>query len=395
MRGIRPEGICPKCGKTFKYNVRKGFICTVHLTKPSRYSVEIYYNGERIKRGTTLEGKTLRTLADAHALRVQADNEKEAKRFDVERWKSKRKIDYQFNVLIWKWYQEKADLMERGERAPGYVPKLKTYIGYYEAFYRDKDVREVFNCKDFINKLPKISPHYRKNIVDALKSFFRWLVEERYTREIPKFVKIDVPEHEPITISKDAQLRILEFVPEEHKPIFTFLFNQGCRPGEIRALKWDCIDEDVVTYKRTFSAGKLVERTKTKNIRYNLIFPETMQIMPQKGLPNTFVFTHGKIKNHYSESYLNKIFNKALKSFNERYETDLSIELYEATKHSWGTQKVNEGVSIDLLQEWFGHSKPDMTKKYAKIKVVDAFRKMEKVIPLRTKQNKASTSDPT
>ncbi len=54
------------------------------------------------------------------------------------------------------------------------------------------------------------------------------------------------------------------------------------------------------------------------------------------------------------------------------------IELYEATKHSFGTHYVNSGISKDLLKEWFGHASIKSTEIYAKIRVVDAFRQMQK-----------------
>ena len=79
--------------------------------------------------------------------------------------------------------------------------------------------------------------------------------------------------------------------------------------------------------------------------------------------------------------------------FNEKFGTDLQVELYEASKHSFGTQKANEGIPLSMLTEWFGHSSEEMTKKYAKLNVVDAFRKMQNIIPLRSKENKGSTGE--
>jgi integrase len=117
-----------------------------------------------------------------------------------------------------------------------------------------------------------------------------------------------VPEHEPNVISPETQAVILNLVPEEHKPIFTFLFNQGCRPSEVRALKWKDIQGDTVIIRRTWSASKLREQTKTKRIRHNLLFSETLKTLPPKGFGEEFVFTHGKIvKRLYSHNYLNKI----------------------------------------------------------------------------------------
>ena len=52
------------------------------------------------------------------------------------------------------------------------------------------------------------------------------------------------------------------------------------------------------------------------------------------------------------------------------------IELYEAAKHSFGTYYVNNGISNDLLKEWFGHASIKSAEIYAKIRVVDAFRQI-------------------
>jgi hypothetical protein len=79
---------------------------------------------------------------------------------------------------------------------------------------------------------------------------------------------------------------------------------------------------------------------------------------------------------------LSKIYNKAISQLG------LEIELYEATKHSFGTQRINEGVPENLLREWFGHCNSEMTRKYAKLRVVDAFREIENrkknVVELKT-----------
>ncbi len=81
---------------------------------------------------------------------------------------------------------------------------------------------------------------------------------------------------------------------------------------------------------------------------------------------------------------LNRIFNMACQQLG------FKIELYEATKHSFGTQRINEGVPENLLREWFGHAKSEMTRRYAKLKVVDAFRQIEeqkkKVVDIKLKK---------
>jgi integrase len=157
-------------------------------------------------------------------------------------------------------------------------------------------------------------------------------------------------------------------------------------------LKGDCINADTVTYKRTFSGRKLREHTKTKKIRHNYIFREARKVLP-KVFPPQFVFTHGKGKKPYSNDYLNKICTEALQKFNQKYGTVLAMPLYEFTKHSFGTQFVNENPGKEmLLQEHFGHTRYDMTKKYAKMRIVDAFREMEVVKTFREPSVKTSQS---
>lgn len=376
MKGIRALGKCPKCNRPFEKDDKKGYFCPDCLTHPERYMIEVFYKGERIRRATTLDGKTLRSFADAHSLKNQAENEIDAHRFDPSKWKAKDRIDYRFSHQIDRWYKEKEEEMKRGTLSPSYVPKLFTYImHYYLPFFGDTDVREIFNpmIKDFAKQLPeRLSLKYQKNILDALRHFFRWLREDRLIQDVPVFKPIEVPEHEPNVISPETQAMILNLIPSEHKPIFTFLFNQGCRPSEVRALKWKDIEGDTVIIRRTWSASKLREQTKTKRIRHNLLFSETLKALPPRQFGEAFVFTHGKsLKRPYSHSYLNKIFRKAASQLG------LEIELYEATKHSFGTHYINNGVSRDLLKEWFGHQSMKSTEVYAKIKVIDAFRRIQ------------------
>ena len=402
MKGISPKGKCPVCGSSFKFIAsRLAFVCPVHpKVQATRFIVAIFYKGERIRRATNLDGETLETFAQAHALLNQAETEKRNKRFDPKRWKSKIKFNYTFEALVDKWMGTKEELLEEGRRAPSYVSELPTYINrFFLQVYEGQDVREIHNLDEFSAHLSRyrknngdpISLKYKKNLVDCLQSFFNWLKKKKYIMELPDFPEtIEVPEHQPQTIEKDVQLKLLAFIPEEHKPIFTWLFYQGCRPGEARALMGDCIldgeePRDTVEYKRTFSDNILMERTKGKNIRYNYIFPEVRAVLPDVPFPKSFVFTHGvKVRRPYSKPFLNKIYRLAVAAFNEEYGTSLDVELYEATKHSFGTQNRNKGVPLEWLRRWYGHTSDKMTEKYAKLDVVRVFRDRETVVSINS-----------
>jgi integrase len=408
LKGIRAEGKCPKCKGRFKTDANKGFLCPTCLTHPERFLIDFWHQGERIRRGTTLDGKTLRSFPDAHALLRQAENEIEAHRFDVAKWRERQKKEFNFKVLVMQWYEDKKELMKNNERAPSYVPLLMTYIKHYLLpFFGHMDVRDItpMKIKEFRKKLsimsPKridLGPKYRKNILGALGHFFECLIEDEVLEKKPKIPTIDVPEHDFEVISPETQAALLGFIPIEHKPIFVYLFNQGCRPAEAMALKWDCINGDTVTYKRTWSRRKLKETTKTKRIRKNYLFEVTRAFLPPRRFPDDYVFMHGKHKKRpYSGDFLNKLFTRAVSQLNKKLEEvgdpfRLKITLYEATKHSFGTHMLRTvGVSPEILQKHFGHVKLEQTLQYTKFAAVDAFKEIEertrKVIPLYTVTN--------
>ena len=172
IKGIYPEGRCPvpNCNKTFKWNSQRGHVCPEHLSPATRYSIIVHYKGLRIKRGTTLDGKTLKTFAGAHDLLSQARREIEAHRFNPTKWNSKDSLEFQFSRLIWKWYEEKEMSMKQGKLAYGYVPKLRGYItNHIEPYFYGHDVREIFNLKDFAKQLPERLPTFNLEVQQMKK----------------------------------------------------------------------------------------------------------------------------------------------------------------------------------------------------------------------------------
>jgi integrase len=379
MDGITAIDKCPVkgCGKGFTQ--KNGYRCPVHGTHARRFRVTLFHKGDKFRRTTTLDGKTLETLQEASGLYQQAESEKRAGTFNPEKWRSRGKYEYSFSYQVDKWLKEKEREMEQGKLAPSYVPQLRRYvISFYTTFYGSRDVREIFNVKDFAQSLPEhLSPKYQKNILDALKSFFLWLKDDRLINDVPKFVSVDVPEYAFQVISRETQIELLSHIPAEHQPIFTFLFNQGIRPSEARALKWKDIEGDTCTIRRTWSNHQLRERTKTKQVRKIYLFHETVAALPRRTFPENFVFTHGvKLVRQYSKTFLNDLFQAACEKIG------VKITLYEATKHSWSTLMYREGVDIKLIQKYHGHSSAKMTERYTKIDHLDAFREKDKVAPL-------------
>jgi len=94
-----------------------------------------------------------------------------------------------------------------------------------------------------------------KKIFVELKAFLNWCLKREILEKLPAFPEVKAPEPVIKWLSREDQLRILSHIPEEHRPIFEFLFATGCRIGEARALMWDCVylKEEYLVIRRAFS----------------------------------------------------------------------------------------------------------------------------------------------
>jgi integrase len=204
---------------------------------------------------------------------------------------------------------------------------------------------------------------------------------------VPPFPKLsyELPEIEYLTL--DQQESILEKIPERDRPIFQFMMEYGCRPGEARALQKDCIIDGEMVIKRTFSDNLLRETTKTGRIRRFPItsyFQRILTDMERHLSPFVFIRDDGK---PYTSKNLNKIWHKACA------EAGIKIKLYNGVRHSLGCQLLDMGYDLSLVQDQLGHTKPEMTRRYAKRSLKNLGDALESrranVIKLNSQQKKA------
>ena len=158
----------------------------------------------------------------------------------------------------------------------------------------------------------------------------------------------------------EQQEAVLSQIPEWYRPIFQFMMEYGCRPGEARALKKDCIVDGQVIFRRAFSNNTLRETTKTDRVRrYDITpyFKEVLADLPLHTSPFVFVRDDGK---PYTSKNLNKIWHEACDK------AGIHIKLYNGCKHSLGCQLLDMGCDMDLVRQQLGHTKIEMTQRYAK-----------------------------
>ena len=138
------------------------------------------------------------------------------------------------------------------------------------------------------------------------------------------------------------------------------MMEYGVRPGEARALQKDCLVDGIVTIRRSFSDNELRETTKTGRIRVYKItayFQTVLDRIQPHLSPFVLVRDDGK---PYTSKNLNKIWHDAGKK------VGIKIKMYNGTRHSLGSQLLDLGYDLSLVQDQLGHTKPEMTRRYAK-----------------------------
>lgn len=369
---IRTKERCPVCQEKFIAIPKLGFCCLKHKTTPKKFFIDLSWNGERIKIYTDKSGMVLDSFQRALNLQAKIQYEVENHIFDPSKYSKEDQKKFVFDNCIEKWFSEKEDGVKKGILASSYVDKLKIYKeNFILPFFRGKDVRDIrtVDIKEFHKQLPEIlSPKYVKNILNALENFFNSLIEDEIIEKKPTFPKVSIPEPPTKWCSRETQDKILEAIPEKHRPIFFFLTRQGLRPAEAAVIKWSDIDLEngIITIQRTLSNRKIVDRTKSKKIRPRLLHPEVLEILRSvpRGLAHVFVFTNPNNGKPYQNYTLERIWNEACKKVRTK------IKLYEATRHSVASMAASAGVSINIIKEVLGHTDIRTTQRYSHVDVL-------------------------
>ncbi|MFC1693506.1 tyrosine-type recombinase/integrase [Candidatus Latescibacterota bacterium] len=163
--------------------------------------------------------------------------------------------------------------------------------------------------------------------------------------KMPPFPKLTYTSPEIEYLILDQQNSILTQIPERHRPIFQFMMEYGCRPGEARALQRDCIVDGQVIIQRAFSNNFLRDTTKTGKVRRYQItsyFREVLNKIPLQISSFVFVRDDGK---PYTSKNLNKIWHEACDK------ADIHIKLYNGVRHSLGCQLLEMGYDMDLVRQ--------------------------------------------
>jgi integrase/endogenous inhibitor of DNA gyrase (YacG/DUF329 family) len=366
---IRTREKCPTCKKPFVIKEETDIVCPACHTRPKTYFIFLYYDKgkHRIPRDT--DGHILDSYKRAHRLLESIRREIDQGVFSLSNYLPKEIERFRGKVLFPKWYEVK---ISEG-RAPSHIREIERYVRlYYKPFFGMTDIRKIRagDIEDFYMNLPgHLKAKTKKNILIELRAFLHWLYKREIISRIPAFPQVDIPEPSINPIDRIMQLKILSHVKSWRlRDIIEFLIHHPIRPGEARALQVEDIllKEHHVWIRKTFSMKTLKGR-KNKNAYVLPLTPYFLKMMERlckDKLPKAFVFVN-KFGNAFTNESLEDAWNRAKGNAELGY---IKTTLYEGTRHSWGTQAVNEGMDLNLIQGAMGHSSSDMTKRYARLK---------------------------
>jgi integrase len=240
----------------------------------------------------------------------------------------------------------------------------------------------------------------KRKIVDCLRHMLNFAVNEE---DIPP-LRFEVPtvagKKKVIikTLSRDQQMEILDEIPEKYRPIFTWATLTGRRINEYRAMKRRDIDFSQAEYVVRGSFDKEIYKSIIKvKEKVGALFPlsESMVAVLKEALadrevgPDDYVFINPNKGKEFSHDDLTKILIRAIQRLTEKRRAegiaiDYHVTLNEFARHSWATQRIDDGWSFEQVSAFLLNSPQVVASNYANItkgtrqKILDLHRARKK-----------------
>jgi len=207
---------------------------------------------------------------------------------------------------------------------------------------------------NWLDALPhQLKRKTRINIYITFKSFVHWM---GHTVGLPKIDEDDDSEIRQ-AISYEEQQEALQRIPERHRDIIEFGMETGLRPGELVTLQ--SIDfnpmKGILYVGWTLSGGVEINTTKGGK-RVEIPLSDRAREIAEKNMGGEYLFTHWYTGTRYGINAPNKIWRR-FSGYNLCY--------YEASRHSFVSQLVDDGVGMLQIKTLARHSDIRTTQRYS------------------------------
>jgi integrase/ribosomal protein L32 len=366
---IRTLQKCPKCHQKFPTNL----ICRDCQTHPTRYFIDLWYRGDHIRIYSDPYGYPLDSLARTEQLLATIRHQIGAGKFDPKEYVAKEIKNLQFDNYAQAWLER----IEQDDISRAYLKEIRRYVrSYLTPFFQLANIREIRDghILDFKRQLPAhLSLKTVKNIMGALHK----LLAEAKTRAdiavMPAFPKLGRRDPDTKFLTWDEQQLVLAHCREPYRTLFLLCMKHGCRLGEARALKWDCVNfkgGGLITIKASMDLGTWKPYTKEGDIRklpLNSQVKAALQALPRR-LHGEYVFVN-QAGRPLSDTRMRMAWTEAARA------AGIECNAYQGTRHSFCTQKILQGYSERFVMGASGHKTVAAFRRYGKL-VTEALRDM-------------------
>lgn len=250
-----------------------------------------------------------------------------------------------------------------------YLSDLKQFIVYLDenelSFNLDNFDQEAF--LDYLDHMKdKYAPATTCRKAISLNEFLTFLNRTGRLKKTPfidgkelqEYLPI-VPKHKVKTLSK-GEVKGLVFASGEliHECIIRLFYDTGCRVSEIVAAKWSDIENDfqrtILNVKGKGKGGMSKERT----VR---ISPKTVEKLDKmkaaRDYESEYIFTSDRTKKPLTTRRMNQILKDVAEASGI---DDISSHIF---RKSIATNLIENGLSIEYVSEYLGHSDMNTTKR--------------------------------
>jgi integrase len=390
IMSLRQRGtiLCNKCRKTKKDDHKK--VCDCGHDK---FYIWLYWKGKHYPIRRDSNDETL-SYREATKILIQINQEIEDPKvhFNPVDWTEAKIRQRKFPVQFEEYLNEKQEELEDGELSPEHYRHMVSYRNTYFGFFDDYDIKDISleTIADFKKKELKfkkateerMKAKSKKNILNTLHAFFRWLKKNGKISEMPEFPEVNNKDSvRRKALRRDVQIHALEQLPVEHTDPILFMMKTGIRPGECVAILAKSVDIDnrVIWIERARSGSEYVERTKNKEalpVPLNNIALEIVERNIKGKFPNDFLFINPSTGKGYTQWFLWDIW--------KRY-SGTEVTLYEATRHSYCSQIVplTDKLTAQRLMRHKDSRSTDVYYHAYADHLLDVVQRMDNVVDIR------------
>jgi len=261
-----------------------------------------------------------------------------------------------FGNLVIKTIENKVDISSYKRYQSIFRLHILPYFKHFEL--KDIKVVDIENWQNELLKKLSTSTVQKARILlkKILKKAYQDDLIEKNPFEFVEVVKMKKPKREIYTY--EEMKLMIDNADGWLKTFLVVAFGTGMRTGELMALKWCDIDfeNNLIHVRRSIRDGVLKESTKTGNDRIITMLDSVKQELLKAPRNNEFIFVNKYNQPFsYSSSIIDYHFKPLLKKINVKYKG-----LY-ATRHTFATLMIREGIDVKWVQNMLGHSTAKMT----------------------------------